>query len=375
MVRRHTDKEITRTEIGKEDQLVQKIVQSLTDVLMYFRKEIQDSIGYRLDEYCGTIVSSKPEVVNKFRGSGGLTLVVQAKIQTVNLGEIDGGIVLKFAKDLQSEVKNANRLHEYLKIQQANFNKGNKYVSLLKYPETLFAPKVLGVWPEASCLALEFIPNGISLINSKYSPDEQLNLLGYSLGRLHGNESKKIEYRIYNPMFKVLEEFVASSYLDYWKNVLKESHGGVQYIHGDSHLHNVLLSLPRDRPPKIAWIDAILMSDADRMDDLGYSVSYLIQEELHNKLPKCKNIKEQKVISTALLQLYIYEKIPLLLSSYKVTTEIASLYKKSLPIDFFVGAHLILRARLFKDMMKDTLLSMGRYFIEKKPITIRVLDF
>ena len=104
-------------------------------------------------------------------------------------------------------------------------------------------------------------------------------------------------------------------------------------------------------------------------------IDNLITYKEENRKLALKAFKEQKVVSTALLQLYIYEKIPLLLSSYKVTTEIASLYKKSLPIDFFVGAHLILRARLFKDMMRDTLLSMGRYFIEKKPITTRVLDF
>ncbi|MHA1167257.1 MAG: hypothetical protein ACTSP4_05025 [Candidatus Hodarchaeales archaeon] len=341
---------------------------ALKAIILKYREEILQSINYRLDIMATSITNAVINKVIKNTGAGGTTYVINAGFQTEQ-GIISGGIVLKYANDLESERRNAVSLSKLMSKRQKEWdqqleNDDSIRKRLSKFPEKVFSPKILGIYEEANCLILEFINDCIPLIESQIERNflEKLEILGYSLGRLHGQASTTVETRLYSPIFDHLKQYADPDWIDYWKEIISISKGGVSYIHGDSHLHNIL----RSGNTALAWIDGMMVPKSERMDDIGYALSYIIQEEMAVKLTKEKISFEE--FSRPMIEKIVRQYIPVTLSSYKKTAEINKLYKGELPIDFFFGSHMIIRSQMFPDFMKNPMIHLGKYFIEQRPV-------
>ena len=72
-----------------------------------------------------------------------------------------------------------------------------------------------------------------------------------------------VAMQLYDPMFKILAPFIEKQTLDYWYWIIENSKGGVMFIHGDSHLENLL----RVGKTALAWIDAQMIPKSERFDD------------------------------------------------------------------------------------------------------------
>ena len=237
------------------------------------------------------------------------------------------------------------------------------------FPDKVYAPGVLGTFQQGQdlqVLLLELVDNPQSLSDS-IEPGgftEKLHLAGYGLARLHGfNEFKKIEPSVYEPLINHLRAYIAPNILDYWKDMLAHSSGAIQFIHGDSHLQNLLRS-----GNNLAWIDAMLLPDSDRLDDVGYALSYIVQKSAREAF-----ISNPKTPARNLVQYYtnisLNDWIPNILNGYQTLVNLKSLYREIIPIDFFLGAHCIVRSGLWQQdqQMLYLLREMGKYFVEKAP--------
>lgn len=308
----------------------------------------------------GRISDTRIKTIRSYSGAGGKTYVIEAALSTTLAGEVDGGIVLKFAKDLEAEVDNAKRLTILLNSRQTDWDhwKKNHEIStrIKRFPDYIFAPEVIHVIPEVKALILEFLSGFTPLLQLAVKPEDRWGYAGYALARMHGTERQKITIQLYNPIFKLLKAFVDEKYLNYWIEVLEQSKGGVDFIHGDSHLSNILVSQTR-----IAWIDAILLPKLDRMDDVGYIISHAVQENVAENIGF--NFDESKLIKSITRSW-----VPLVLTCYKQTFDISQLYSR-LPLDFFIGSHLIIRAELWEKDIATCLTRLGQRFIIEMPIS------
>jgi hypothetical protein len=308
----------------------------------------------------GRISDTNIQQIQCFRGAGGKTYVIEAVLSTSLAGEIDGGIVLKFAKDLDAEVDNAQRLSELLTVRQKNWDdwKKNHDISprIRRYPDKIFAPEVIHVIPEVKAMILEFLSGFTPLLQIDMDQEAQWGYAGYALARLHGSECRRTDIQLYSPLFKLLKAYIDDNYLNYWIQVLEQARGGVEFIHGDSHLSNILVA-----PTRIAWIDAIMLPNLDRMDDIGYIISHAVQEQITSNLGF--GIDDTKLINTITRSW-----VPLILSTYKKTYDISQLYTR-LPLDFFLGSHLIIRAGLWEKEIASILTRIGQRFLCEMPIT------
>ena len=313
----------------------------------------------------GRISDTRLQEIRSYEGAGGKTYVIEAALSTSLAGEVDGGIVIKFANDLEAEVDNARRLASLLTSRQTDWEKWKKHHELTarirRFPDKLFAPEVIHVIPEVKALILEFLSGCVPLLQLKVKQVDRWGYAGYALARLHGSERQKINVQLYNPIFDLLKTCVEEKFLDYWIEVLKQSSGGVDYIHGDSHLSNILVS-----PTRIAWIDAILLPQLDRMDDVGYIISHAIQENVAINIGL--GIDDSKLIKSITRSW-----VPLILTTYKQTYDISQLYSQ-LPLDFFIGSHLIIRARLWEKEIAIILTRLGQKFIYEMPISNMLLE-
>jgi len=246
----------------------------------------------------------------------------------------------------------------------------NIRVRLSKFPEKVFSPKILGIYDEANCLILEFINNCMPLIESEIERNflEKLEILGYALGRLHGQDNLKVEIRLYEPILALLKQHVSPDIIDYWKGILMASSGGVAFIHGDSHLHNIL----RSGNTALAWIDAMLIPRSERMDDIGYALSYIVQEEMRKRAYEQVSFNDYY---KEMIERIVRKYIPVTLTAYKRTADISSLYKGEIPIDFFFGSHMIIRSQMFPENFQNAMIHVGKYFIEESPVSKLLRSF
>ena len=320
-----------------------------------------DKITKNLRVETGRISDTRIKQIQVYKGAGGKTYVIEAALSTSLAGEIDGGVVLKFANDLEAEVSNAERLARHLTSRQRDWENWKKNhelsVRIRRYPDHVFSPQVIHVIPEVKALVLEFLSGFDPLMRHSIQMDDRWGYAGYALARLHGSEQIKTSVQLYKPLFEHLKSFnVDTRYLDYWYEILKQSKGGVEFIHGDSHMSNILVSRT-----SIAWIDSIMLPKLDRMDDVGYIVSHAVQEHIAERI--AHGIDFNNFISTITRSW-----IPLLLTTYKQTYDISQLYSR-LPIDFFLGSHLIIRAALWEKNIADYLIRLGQYFIHEMPFS------
>ncbi|MFQ5977492.1 MAG: hypothetical protein ACE5OZ_05100 [Candidatus Heimdallarchaeota archaeon] len=332
----------------------------LLAIIMKYRKELTESIRTRTGVEAGSITSADILEVTKFSGAGGKTFIINSSIQTVAAGQIDGGIVLKYAKDLDSEVENANYLNRLLEKRQKEFEEANFDLpeSMNWFPRQVFAPKVLGVYPEAGCLVLEFLGNVVPLEKSKLRKfEDRFRLLGYGLGRFHGLRQVKVRKELYLPLFRALEGIISADSLETWRSEIGNSPGGAEYIHGDSHFQNIMFG-----PGRLAFIDAILVPGLDRMDDLGYAISHYVQETL----ALAETPLQLKTAAKSLMNRLVTKVVPKALATYSAAISNIKIYD-NLPFDFFLGAHLIVRSQLYDGFLAEGLKSMGIYFAEERP--------
>ena len=319
-----------------------------------------DKITRNIQVTTGRISDTRIKTIRSFSGAGGKTYVIEAALSTSLAGEIDGGIVLKFANDLEAEVDNAKRLAQLLTSRQTDWDhwKKNHEISsrIRRFPDFLFSPEVIHVIPEVKALILEFLSGFTPLLQLPVKQSDRWGYAGYALARLHGSGRQQITIQLYNPVFKLLKTCIEEKFLNYWIEVLEQSLGGVDFIHGDSHLSNMLIS-----PTRIAWIDAMLLPKLDRMDDVGYIISHAVQENVAKNIGF--GIDDSKLINSITRSW-----VPLILTSYKQTFDISQLYSR-LPLDFFIGSHLIIRAGLWEKEIAAILTRLGQKFIYEMPIS------
>lgn len=358
---------ISDTGMPKEitDSIDEKTLKMLRAIIMNFSTEIEKNIEMRTKKNIGNITNVLITNVSKHLGAGGKTFIIQGKFQSTRLGLVSGGIVIKFAStDLENEIKNANALEKLLKRRQKEWIEGKRSLpEKMKWiPETLFSPKILATYANSNCLILEFLDQCTPLIVSKESDLEKFMILGYALGRLHGSDKITVAMQLYDPMFRILTPFIDKETLDYWYWIIENSKGGVMFIHGDSHLENLL----RVGKTALAWIDAQMIPRSERFDDLGYAISHAIQEEIAEKI----NLEGQKLTDFVqkLVEKYVKQIIPVTISAYKQTCSLSGIYSNELPIDFFLGAHLIIRSELWEQEVKDALIYLGKYYINQRPV-------
>jgi hypothetical protein len=338
----------------------QKIHESVRAIILQSSDQITKNVRVEI----GRISDTRLKNIKCYHGAGGETYVIEAVLSTSLAGEVDGGIVLKFAKDLEAEVNNADRLARHLAIRQRDWEKWKKNhelpLRIRRYPDHVFSPQVIEVIPEVKGLLLEFLSGFTPLLQHSLEPNDRWGYAGYALARLHGSERLQTSMQLYNPVFKLLRQYIDERYIDYWYQVLEQSLGGVEFIHGDSHMSNILVS-----PNSIAWIDSIMLPKLDRMDDIGYIISHVVQEQVAQNISFGIDILR---LSSSITRSWV----PLVLTAYKQTYDISQIYSR-LPIDFFLGTHLIIRAGLWEKHISDVLIKLGQHFIHEMPVS-KMLD-
>ncbi|MHA2298154.1 MAG: hypothetical protein ACXAEU_09325 [Candidatus Hodarchaeales archaeon] len=355
----------------------EKTARLLSPIITSYYDDIRESIAKRLHLVVNRIESHRITSLIKHIGAGGQTFIIQTEFKT-DLGKatrrIMGGIVVKFPKeDLEIEIDNAKTLEIVLKKRQKEWNQtfanhSNKRY-LEQFPVNIFAPKILGVHEKIKCVVLEFLSNYEPLMGSKeFSEPYLLQLLGYSLGRLHGSHTYTPAMKLYEPFFNLLLRMnIDPTIVDYWKAILSNSKGGVQVIHGDSHLENILYI----RPNAIAMIDAMLVPRGERMDDVGYAISHIVQENIVIEVKRNPDKSEHDIFDEQVRHI-LTRIVPYVLSSYMKTSAIASLYAEEIPIDFFLGTHLIVRADMWEEKVRKILYMLGQVFLVERKVNAMI---
>jgi tRNA A-37 threonylcarbamoyl transferase component Bud32 len=336
-------------------------------IVKAYQKQIKNSIEEVLKTSIPNIDNQEFTGILKHEGAGGTTYILQVNF-TAGSKKITGGLVVKFAKDLEEETRNAANLSKILKARAVEWKKKPPQKPLPDWlPQIVFSPKVLGSHPKRNVLILEFIGGGIPLLKTDFSEEEKYQILGYALGRLHGSEAYETAMILYEPMFKLLESFMPDqgNVINFWKNILEQSKGGCKFIHGDSHLENLLYSKTSHG---LAWIDALLVPQGDRMDDVAYTISHIVQEQIIDQLESNPNESSKKVLAEVLTKI-VRSIVPQILSTYMRTANLKGLYKDVIPIDFFLGFHLINRTQLFGESKISNILdTLGRELIISRPL-------
>jgi hypothetical protein len=333
-------------------ELSEKIVKVLRGLILAKKNEIKQSLEETRQISAGNIVDCEITGCHKHKGYGGTTFIVQGNLSTTMMGTMPGGMVIKFANNVDDEADNAQSLHELLVKRQQEWNdlrdEGFEMPETMKhFPERVYAPAVIGTHKEGNSqvLMLEFVDSFVTLSDSKERGGlkEKIQLLGYAMARLHGfKEYRLIEKTVYEPLFHHMKPFIRDDVLNYWKEIIINSYGG-------------------------AWIDAMLLPDSDRLDDIGYAISYIIQKEareltLKDPPPSKNNLMDYFTKVT------VEEWIPYVYQSYGAIVDLKKMYPNANPIDFFLGAHLIVRSGLWQEeQMVSILKDLGIYFIEQAP--------
>ncbi|MHA1991700.1 MAG: hypothetical protein ACW981_11625 [Candidatus Hodarchaeales archaeon] len=360
-------------------ELSEKIVKVLRGLIIAKKNEIRQSLEETRQISAGNIVDCEITGCHKHKGYGGTTFIVQGNLSTTMMGTLPGGMVIKFANNVEDEADNAQRLHELLVKRQKEWNDLRDEgfdlpESMRHFPERVYAPAVIGTVKQgdSQVLLLEFVDSFVTLSDSEERGGikEKIQLLGYALARLHGfKEYRLIEKTVYEPLFHHMKPFIRDDVLSYWKEIILNTYGGIPFIHGDSHLQNVLLSdVPSSTALRsVAWIDAMLLPDSDRLDDIGYAISYIIQKEARELTLKDPPPSKNNMMDY-FLKVTVEEWIPYVFQSYGSIVDLNKMYPNANPIDFFLGAHLIVRSGLWQEeQMVSILKDLGVHFIEHAP--------
>ena len=337
-------------------------------IIKAYQEQIKSSIEKNMNIKIDQI--SRQEILGflKHQGAGGITYILNADFFS-NQQQFRGGIVVKFCNDLDSDVGNSNELHKLLTRRQTEWGQNLPKKPLPDMPKIVFSPTVLGTFPNRSVLILEFIAGGVPLLKANFSDEKKYQLLGYAIGRLHGSKHYRTEMQLYEPMFKALAPYFPTNdgrnALIQWKEWIADSEGGSELIHGDSHLENIIYSTTNG---SLAWIDALLIPQGERMDDVAYAISHIIQEKIISILQTNPN-ESSKVILGSILKECATFIVPQILTTYMRTANISGLYHTVIPIDFFLGAHLIIRSQLFGGNKIGTILqTIGEQLIIERPL-------
>ena len=100
----------------------QKIHDRVRAIILQSSDKITTNIRVEL----GRISDTRLKSIKCYHGAGGETYVIESALSTSLAGEVDGGIVIKFAKDLEAEVNNADRLVRHLTIRQRDWENWKK---------------------------------------------------------------------------------------------------------------------------------------------------------------------------------------------------------------------------------------------------------
>ena len=340
-----------------------QLKKTLQQLILSVKDQLVESVEDYNQISIGKIISAEIVGIQTHSGAGGKTHVVEAKLNTTKMGVIEGGIVLKFTDDIESETKNATELHQLLKKRQQEWDvllEKDAVPSLARrFPSRMIAPRVLTTIPEAKCLILEFLLDTKPALMLNYNMLRKASLIGYSLARFHGFKTLKPKVEAYQPLFNMLQSIIDEKTLQKWWNILETSHGGAEFLHGDSHLQNLLVS-----KHLICWIDAMLTPYMERMDDVGYALSHEAQEFIIRCFQQGMTFES---LVPHFINNMVIKWVPYVLASYKATAQLDNVYE-NLPLDFFVGAHLIIRSSFFDGLLKEALLYFGKYFINQAPI-------
>ena len=104
------------------------------------------------------------------------------------------------------------------------------------------------------------------------------------------------------------------------------------------------------------------------MDDVAYTISHIVQEQIIERLESNPN-ESTKTVLTDILNGLVRKIVPQILSTYMRTANLRGLYKGVIPIDFFLGFHLINRTQLFgQSKISNILDTLGRELIISRPI-------
>lgn len=332
-----------------------------------YQNQIKASIEHVLKTSIPKIDKQEIAGILKHQGAGGVTYILQA-IFTAGPRKIQGGIVVKFANDLEEDERNAQELSDILKKRESEWKMNPPPKPLPDWmPKVVFSPAVLGTHPSRNVIILEFIGGGIPLLKADFPEEQKYQILGYALARFHGSQSYPLAMPLYEPMFRILESYLPDNLdvIQFWREILTNSKGGCQYIHGDSHLENVLYSKTSHA---IAWIDALLVPRGDRMDDVTYAISHIVQEAIFDKLEANPN-ESSKIILTNVLRDMAQKIVPQVLTIYMRTANLKGLYDKVIPIDFFLGFHLLNRTQLFGESKISNILEiLGKELIIERPL-------
>jgi hypothetical protein len=350
----------------KIDENQKKVIEV---IIKHYHDKIQKSIEQTLKISFGKII--KQDIIGylKHQGAGGTTFVLTANFYSNINNKVQGGIVVKFANDLNSDIQNASELNQILYKRQLEWVQNPPTRPIPDMPNVLFSPVVLGTHPKQSVMVLEFINGGVPLLHSSFSEVAKNQILGYALARLHGSKAFPTDMRLYEPIFKMLDSFFpdpeGKSVLQQWKSWLSDSQGGAEYIHGDSHLDNLMFS---EVSKSLAWIDALLIPNGERFDDLTYAMSHIIQERLIT-LVEASPTESSKTILNEVLREIASTIVPQMLTTYMRTANISGIYKHVIPLDFFLGFHLIVRSQMFpKTVVEKVLVAIGKELILQRPL-------
>ncbi|MFW9928869.1 MAG: hypothetical protein ACFFD1_05735 [Candidatus Thorarchaeota archaeon] len=352
-----------------DDKVDEKQKRVIETIINHYHDKITQSIEENLKISFSGI--SRKNIIGflKHTGAGGVTYILTADFISNLNQKVRGGIVVKFANDLNVDIQNATDLNLLLQKRQIEWNQYPPSKPLPDMPHTVFSPAVLGTHPSQNVIILEFINDGVPLMHSEFTESKKNQILGYALARLHGSKSYKTDMRLYEPVFRLLETYfnqeneVAIIYQ--WKDWISNSMGGAEYIHGDSHLDNIMFSRSSN---SLAWIDALLIPNGERFDDLTYAMSHIVQERMISMINENPNLSSKELI-TIIIREVAGTIVPQMLSAYMRTAHISGLYKKVIPLDFFLGFHLIIRSQMFPDsLLEKVLVSMGRELILERPL-------
>ena len=346
------------------DENTQKAIMVIVNA---YQNQIKASIEHVLKIKIPKIDKQEISGILKHQGAGGVTYILQATF-TTGPKQINGGIVVKFANDLDEDSRNAKELSDILKKRESEWKQNPPPKPLPEWmPKIVFSPAVLGTHPSRNVIILEFIGGGIPLLKTDFPEDQKYQILGYALARFHGSQSYSLAMPLYEPMFRMLEMYLPDNQevINFWRDILTKSKGGCQFIHGDSHLENVLYS---QTSHAIAWIDALLVPRGDRMDDVTYAISHIVQEEIFERLEANPN-ESSRVILTNVLRDMAQKIVPQVLTIYMRTANLKGLYDTVIPIDFFLGFHLLNRTQLFGESKISTILEiLGKELIIERPL-------
>ena len=112
-------------------ELSDRMVKVLRGLILAKKTEIKRSLEETRQLQTGNIIDCEIQTCYKHKGYGGTTFIVQGNLSTTMMGSLPGGMVIKFANNIEDEAENAQRLHELLIQRQREWNDLREYMHQL----------------------------------------------------------------------------------------------------------------------------------------------------------------------------------------------------------------------------------------------------